>query len=405
MRAVVFAIAAILGLGGKASAPAPAPASLVIATRKGESVIPITEERGHPALPAPYLARILPLTTDLKSDWAVVTFAGQPFRFLLGAPVFVHGDRAIPLAGGAYIARDTLFLPLQWLTGYVPTVFTEGYRYDALAGRFEELAVTPVVTRVPARKPPVRAGRLPASGVLRFPHSVVIDPGHGGHDPGNPGLHLPGNLTEKDINLAVSKALKQELERRGIEVVMTRSKDTLIALGDRGGFCTDECDLFLSIHVNAMPRRPGYQDVSGVETYYMAAARTVDEKRVAEMENDAVRFDTHYRPERGDPLDFILKDLQTNEYLRESAVLAELIQSNTVRSHPGGDRGVRQAGFIVLNTARRPAVLVEVGFSTNRVDGRFMASVPGQQKLASSIADAVVAYLRQYENKVYEAGQ
>jgi len=207
-------------------------------------------------------------------------------------------------------------------------------------------------------------------------------------------------MREKDVNLAIAKLLRQELMRRGIEVVMTRTKDTLIALGDRGRFCLDECDLFVSIHVNSLPRRRGYESISGIETYFLAAARTEDADRVARMENDALRYDTGHEPDTGDPLQFILKDLQTNEYLRESAVLADLIQKRAGGIHPGGNRGVSQAGFVVLTTARRPAVLVETGFSTNRVDSRFLSNSEGQTRLAQSIADAVVEYLRQHENKV-----
>jgi N-acetylmuramoyl-L-alanine amidase len=381
------------------------PSTIVIATSRGETVVPISEERGLPSIPAPYLTRTLPLTAEVKSDWAAVSFAGQPFRFLLDAPAFLHGSRVVPLAAGAYMARDTLFLPLQWLTGYVPEVFTEGYRYDALAGRFEEMAVTPVVTRAPAPKPVAartrRPSRVPPSGVLRFPHIVVVDPGHGGEDPGNPGLHFPRNLKEKDVALSISKLLRTELHRRGVEVVMTRTTDTLISRYDRGAFCSDDCDLFISIHVNSLPRRRGYQEVSGIETYFLAAARTAEAERVARMENEAIRYETGNRGDTGDdPLDFILKDLQANEYLRESALLAQLIQNHAGRVHPGGDRGISQAGFVVLATARRPAVLVETGFSTNPVDGRFLAGSAGQLKLAQSIADAVVAYLRQYEAKV-----
>jgi N-acetylmuramoyl-L-alanine amidase len=150
-----------------------------------------------------------------------------------------------------------------------------------------------------------------------------------------------------------------------------------------------------------MPRRRGFEEVSGIETYFQSLARTEESRRVAQMENDAIRYDTEYRSDaKNDPMQFILKDLQTNEFLRESAVLADLIQRNAARSHPGGDRGVSQAGFVVLNTARRPAVLVELGFSTNPTDGRFMASSAGQLKLAQWIADGVVAYLQRYENKV-----
>ncbi|MBI4499639.1 MAG: N-acetylmuramoyl-L-alanine amidase [Gemmatimonadetes bacterium] len=374
-----------------------APASVVIATSRGESVVPVSEESGVPALPAPYLSRALPLSAEVKSDWALVTFAGQPFRFLLEAPVFLHGNRLVPLAGGAFVARDTLFLPLQWLTDYVPSVFAEGYRYDALAGRFEELRITPVITRP---RPVARSPRLLPSGVLRFPHTVVVDAGHGGEDPGNPGLYFPGFMREKDVNLGIAKLLRIELQKRGIEVVMTRTRDTLIALGDRGRYCRADCDLFLSIHVNSLPRRSGYQNVSGIETYFLAAARTADEQRVANMENEALRYDADRGSGSDDALQFILKDLQTNEYLRESAVLASLIQDHAGRRHPGGDRGVSQAGFVVLTTARRPAVLVETGFSTNPTDGRYLASPAGQLHIAQSLADGVVAYLRQYENKV-----
>ena len=391
-----------------------APTGLVIATLRGETLVPIRADRGYAVLSAPELAGALPLRAEVQREWAVVAFAGQPFRFLLDGSAFVHRDRVLPLAGGAYVEHDTLFLPLQWLVGYIPAVLSEGYRYDALAGRFEEAVVTPVVTRAPVataapRAPPpapsglrpaVSRGRLPPSGVLKSPHTVVIDPGHGGPDPGNPGHHLPRGLQEKDVNLAISKLLRVELRQRGIDAILTRSRDTLIDLRDRGRFCHDECDLFLSIHVNSLPRGRGYESISGLETYFQAEARTAEADRVARMENEALRYDTRPETERESALGFILKDLQSNEYLRESAVLADLIQRYGGRVHPGGDRGVSQAGFVVLNTARRPAVLIEVGFSTNRSDAAFMASTAGQQRLARSIADAVVAYFQKYESKI-----
>ena len=88
-------------------------------------------------------------------------------------------------------------------------------------------------------------------------------------------------------------------------------------------------------------------------------------------------------------LDFILKDLQLNEHLRESARVAELVQKGLKSVHTGDDRGVKQAGFMVLTTARRPAILVEMGYSTNPLDGRFLTTRSSQRALASSIADAV----------------
>jgi N-acetylmuramoyl-L-alanine amidase len=122
------------------------------------------------------------------------------------------------------------------------------------------------------------------------------------------------------------------------------------------------------------------------------------------MENDAIRFESPDAQAVEGGLATILKDLQQNEYLRESARLAELVQQKVAGIHPGVDRGVQQAGFYVLNTARRPAILVETGFSTNKSDGAFLASTAGQRKIASAIADGVVSYLLEFERKVAIGG-
>ena len=112
------------------------------------------------------------------------------------------------------------------------------------------------------------------------------------------------------------------------------------------------------------------------------------------MENDAVRFETGEDPTAAvGGLDFILKDLQLNEHLRESARLAELVERELEGVHTGESRGVKQAGFMVLTTARRPAILVEMGYSTNPEDGRFLTTRSSQKAMAASIADAVVEYL------------
>src|SRR6266545_654244 len=126
---------------------------------------------------------------------------------------------------------------------------------------------------------------------VRHRHSVVIDPGHGGVDPGNPGRFFPSGVAEKDITLAIARLLRAELARRGIDAVLTRTADTLVALADRGAFCTVACDLFVSIHVNAMPDGRRGDHASGVETYFLSGAKTEDQQRVAKMENAAIRFE------------------------------------------------------------------------------------------------------------------
>jgi N-acetylmuramoyl-L-alanine amidase len=206
------------------------------------------------------------------------------------------------------------------------------------------------------------------------------------------------------VTLAVGLLLRDELKRRGVGVKMTRTSDTLIALGDRGAFCTADCDLFVSLHVNSLARRRGYTDVRGFETYFLAEAKTEDAARVARMENEAVRFETGSAPaENAAGIDFILKDLQLNEHLRESARAAELVQGTLKTVHSGESRGVKQAGFMVLTTARRPAILVELGYSTNPQDGQLLTTRSTQKALAAAIADATVAYLLEYERKTNQA--
>ncbi|MFN9424621.1 N-acetylmuramoyl-L-alanine amidase, partial [Gemmatimonas sp.] len=138
----------------------------------------------------------------------------------------------------------------------------------------------------------------------------------------------------------------------------------------------------------------------GFETYFLAEAKTEDERRVEAMENEAVRFETTADVNRDDPLGFIMRDMAQNEHMRESARLAQLVQAGMRTVHPGPNRGVKQAGFRVLVTAFMPAVLVEIGFGTNRNEAAYMTASERQAELASRIADAVVRYLAEYERKV-----
>ena len=391
------------------------PQTVVIVTPRGETIVPVSTERGSSAVAAPLLAGPLGLTVAIAGSRATVGLGGAIFVFQLGAPFVRAGGVVYGLVGEPYVARDTLFLPLHWLADCVPRALGARYHWNAMATRLEELPVAGTVAATPPPgatapaptpvPPPVSRpanAPNPLTG-LRHHHAVVIDPGHGGADPGNPGRFFSGGLVEKDITLAVARLLRAELTRRGISALLTRTSDTLIDLADRGAFCRAECDLFVSIHVNAMPAGRSVERTSGVETYFLSDAKTEDQERVAKMENDALRFESTPAGGSRGPLDFILKDLQLNEYLRESARLAELVQDKVVAIHPGGDRGVQQAGFMVLTTARRPAILVEAGFATNRTDGAFLASSLGEHKIASAIADGVVAYLLEFERKLVAA--
>lgn len=239
-------------------------------------------------------------------------------------------------------------------------------------------------------------------------YTVAVDAGHGGVDPGNPGVVLNGRrINESRLTLAMAKRLESELRSRGLDVVMTRDADTLIARDDRGPIANQRrADLFISLHTNAAnPNWRNGSAVRGVETYFLATARTEDERRVAAMENDVVRFETTADPDKDDPLAFILNDIAQNEHLRESADLAQLVQQSLAAKHPGTNRGVKQAGFAVLARAYMPAVLVEVGFGTNAADAAWMNSIAGQRVIAESIADAVWEYILHYERRTRTVGR
>lgn len=400
------------------------PETVRIATPRGQTSIPVNHERGA-AVAAPVVAGPLDLAIVMEGSRAVVVLDGVGFVFALGSPYARIGTRLCQLVDEAYIARDTLFLPLVWLTDCVPWVFGDRFRWDPALSVLTEHpppgVVAPVESTPVAVDPPLpppadpvptppavtrtatRAVPNPMTG-LRQRHIVMIDPGHGGRDPGNPGRYFPKGVTEKDVNLGIGRLLRAELTRRGIVAALTRTTDTLIDLHDRAGFCRDECELFVSVHVNAMPSGRRTTVANGVETYFLSDAKTEDQRRVARMENSAIRFESADAQAVEGDLATIVKDLQQNEYLRESARLAELVQLRVAGVHPGVDRGVQQAGFYVLNSARRPAILVETGFSTNKTDGAFLASALGQRKIANAIADGIVGYFLELEHKLAIGG-
>jgi N-acetylmuramoyl-L-alanine amidase len=348
---------------------------------------------------------------------------GAGVSMVLLAPFAVSGDDALPMPSSPFRSGGRVYVPFALASDVLPRTLG-GMVYDGVRGELRRLAlvsrrpvapreaVAEAVAEASARAsqqaavtPPPSPRTVEPTPPARAParrRTVVVDAGHGGRDPGS--LLTLGDRTvpEKTIALQVSLKLRAALEERGVAVVMTRTTDTLIALGDRGPIANRaKGDLFVSVHVNAA--NPAWRNASasrGFETYFLAEAKTEDEARVARMENEAVKFETTADAARGDPLRFILRDMAQNEHLRESNTLASLIQQGMKGVHPGTDRGVKQAPFSVLVNAFMPSVLVEIGFGSNVAEARWMASEAGQRQLAEAIADACVAFLAQYERKV-----
>jgi N-acetylmuramoyl-L-alanine amidase len=218
---------------------------------------------------------------------------------------------------------------------------------------------------------------------------VIIDPGHGGYDPGTQSM---GGIQEKDLALQIAIRLKTALEARGIRAELTRVTDTFIALPERTRIANRAgADLFVSIHLNSSPNA----QTTGIEVYYLNNTTDHSTMRLARIENGEA---AGYGAPNASNLNYILTDLRQNYKASEAASLARMIDAQTVSeldSQLGIDvhaLGAKMGPFYVLVGAHMPAVLVECGFLSNPVEAERMLSPRYQDLLAGGIARAVVHY-------------
>lgn len=213
---------------------------------------------------------------------------------------------------------------------------------------------------------------------------IVIDAGHGGHDPGA----KANGLVEADLVLDIAERVEKLLKKQpGIDVVLTRRDDTFIPLEERTAIANREgADLFLSIHANAS-RRAAAQ---GVETYFLNFATNEDAEAVAARENAGSQTSMSKLPA-------LVQQIALHDKMRESRELAQLVQANMVRGLRAQnkgvvDLGVKQAPFVVLIGARMPSVLAELSFVTNKSEAALLKKDSYRQRIAQSLADAVLKY-------------
>jgi N-acetylmuramoyl-L-alanine amidase len=212
---------------------------------------------------------------------------------------------------------------------------------------------------------------------------IVIDPGHGGRDPGAIGR---GGLTEKELNLSVCRRLAKILQKRGVEVVLTRNRDVFISLDQRVRICNREKpDLFLSVHANANTRRA----VTGIETFVIRESIS-DLQRARSAIRSGSRKVEGVALKKGDGyLSLALHHTLFDMSRRQSRRLGAKVQKSLVRGVRDGDRGLKSAGFRVLKGARCPAILVEIGFLSNPSTERRFRRSAYLDRIARSIADAL----------------
>jgi N-acetylmuramoyl-L-alanine amidase len=220
--------------------------------------------------------------------------------------------------------------------------------------------------------------------IARPVQTVVVDPGHGGKDPGAVGV---GGLREKDVSLRLARALRARLEARDFAVVLTRTRDETVDLEERTAIAEGAGgDLFISLHLNAAPRR----NVRGIETYYLDESAERQSLRVAARENGV-------SPSRVDALQRTITELHLSEVSGESAALANLVQREMVRGLTAryskvDDLGVKKGPFYVLFLAHMPSILIEAGFITHREEARRLRDDAYLELVAERIAEGVARY-------------
>ncbi|MDC0408708.1 N-acetylmuramoyl-L-alanine amidase [Flavobacteriaceae bacterium] len=221
------------------------------------------------------------------------------------------------------------------------------------------------------------------------PFVVVIDPGHGGKDPGN----LGNGFKEKDIVLDVSKQVGALLQQQGVEVIYTRKKDVFIELYDRAPVANKaDADLFVSIHCDSHNSQ-----AYGAGTFVMGLSKSDKNLNTAKKENEVIFLEENYQErykgfDPSSPESLIGLTLLQEEYLDRSIRLAGLIQKNLVQNLKRKDRSVRQDVFWVLHHSYMPSVLIELGFLTNDNEGPYLNSKKGRKEMAQEIARSILEY-------------
>lgn len=227
---------------------------------------------------------------------------------------------------------------------------------------------------------------------------VVIDAGHGGHDPGAVGK----NSTEKELVLKMSIKLTDMIQKLypEIEVIQTRTTDVFIPLFRRIQFANEQnADLFISIHCNYISS----PKTRGTETFVMGLHRAGENLEVAKRENASILLESNfeanydgYNP--NSPEGHIIMSMFQNNYLDKSIELAADIEAQFAASHMSKSRGVKQAGFAVLRRASMPAVLVEAGFLSNEAEEAYLMSDEGQQAVTDALLKAIGAFYKNNQN-------
>lgn len=431
MRSHVLGFAALVGALASGPLTAQGPPELTIERADGATRVRALDlEQGFAAVPIGLFEELGWAVAEVEGAIAMLGPHGVTLALTVGSPFFTWDDEVLQLADVPYRGGGQARVPIQLLADFLPRRLPELYTFDGStltlqAAEAEDWSGTTVVQLRPdAQEPDAEdpAGQdsdaqLPSASTAagagggrgggaavgpgtadryRGPRIVVVDAGHGGGDSGALGLR---GIREKNVALGIARAIAELLEREpDFEVYLTREDDTFVPIWDRGDLATewkgDRPGVFLSIHANSFPTR---RSARGFETYFLAEARNDHERRVSAIENAPLSAGGQaVDPDEEPDLGFILRELKTLDHQHWSAMLAEMVQAEMAKFHPGPDRGVKQGVLAVLTNALMPSVLVEVGYLSNEDEGPLLGQPTFQDEAARSIARAVVRFFERY---------
>jgi len=253
--------------------------------------------------------------------------------------------------------------------------------------------------KIEQKKPKASASATQVPLDASLIRNVVVDPGHGGKDPGAIG---PTGVMEKTVVLGVGLELRTMLEKAGFKVFMTRDKDVFIPLGDRTKFANDKkADIFVSIHANAIGGdNKKRASARGYKVYFLSQAKNEEDKMVAMRENAVIELEDKNKHSNYDALQDVLISIAGAEYLRESQDLGIFLEQSlgaNMKQIPRLQLGVGQANFWVLNGAYMPSVLIETGFISNPDEEKLLSDKRIQFQMAAAIAEAIVQFKQQFD--------
>ncbi len=425
----MLGFAALVGALASGPLTAQGPPELTIERADGATRVRALDlEQGFAAVPIGLFEELGWAVAEVEGAIAMLGPHGVTLALTVGSPFFTWDDEVLQLADVPYRGGGQARVPVQLLADFLPRRLPELYTFDGStltlqAAEAEDWSGTTVVQLRPdAQEPDAEdpAGQdsdaqLPSASTAggagggggaavgpgtadryRGPRIVVVDAGHGGGDPGALGLR---GIREKNVALGIARAVAELLGREpDFEVYLTREDDTFVPIWDRGDLATewkgDRPGVFLSIHANSFPTR---RSARGFETYFLAEARNDHERRVSAIENAPLSAGGQaVDPDEEPDLGFILRELKTLDHQHWSAMLAEMVQEEMAKFHPGPDRGVKQGVLAVLTNALMPSVLVEVGYLSNEDEGPLLGQPTFQDEAARSIARAVVRFFERY---------